>query len=143
MSATVHQLSLFLENRPGQMIEPCQLLAEAGIDIRAMTLVDTERFGILRMIVSDWRQGEKILKEAGFVVTATEVLAVEVSLKSSDFIRALQLLAGNDISIEYLYAFATSRDQPAIIVFRVSDTAGAVKVLSEAGIRMLAEADLV
>jgi hypothetical protein len=75
----IHQLSLFLENRPGQMAPPCKLLAGAGINIRTLTLADTERFGILRMIVSDWQRSRSLLEDAGYLVNVTEVVAVEVA----------------------------------------------------------------
>ncbi len=74
----IHQLSLFLENTPGALVEPCRLVSEAGIDVRTLTLADTERFGILRMIVSDWEKGKALLQAAGFVVNVVEVVAVEV-----------------------------------------------------------------
>ena len=74
----IHQLSLFLENQPGQMIEPCRLLASAGIDIRTLSLADTRQFGILRLIVPDWRNAAVLLQNAGYVVNVTEVVAIEV-----------------------------------------------------------------
>jgi hypothetical protein len=74
----IHQLSLFLENQPGQVLEPCRILARAGIDIRTLTLADTQRFGILRLILSDWQAGAKALRDAGFVTNVAEVAAVEV-----------------------------------------------------------------
>jgi hypothetical protein len=73
----IHQLSLFLENQPGQMIEPCRLLAGAGIDIRSLSLADTRQFGILRAIVSDWQATAKVLEDAGYVVNTTEVVVIE------------------------------------------------------------------
>ena len=74
----IHQLSLFLENKPGRLIEPCRLLAGAGIDMRTQTLADTAQFGILRMIVSDWESARAVLNQAGFVANIVEVVAVEV-----------------------------------------------------------------
>ena len=75
----IHQLSLFLENQPGQMLEPCRLPACAGIDIRTLSLADTRQFGILRVIVSDWNNAAALLQNAGYVVNVTEVVAVEVA----------------------------------------------------------------
>ncbi len=75
----IHQLSLFLENKPGQMLGPCRTLASSGVNIRTLTLADTERFGILRLIVSDWQKARRVLQEAGYVVNVTEVVAVEVA----------------------------------------------------------------
>ena len=74
----IHQLSLFLENSPGKSLEPCRLLSDAGVNIRTLTLADTQQFGILRLIVSDWERGRELLQAAGYVVNVTEVVAVEV-----------------------------------------------------------------
>ena len=74
----IHQLSLFLENSPGKAVEPCRLLARAGVNIRTLTIADTQQFGILRLIVSDWEKGRELLQQAGYVVNVTEVVAVEV-----------------------------------------------------------------
>ena len=73
----IHQLSLFLENSPGKAVEPCRLLARAGVNIRTLTIADTQQFGILRLIVSDWEKGRELLQQAGYVVNVTEVVAVE------------------------------------------------------------------
>ena len=75
----IHQLSLFLENKPGQMIQPCRVLADAGIGLHTLTLADTQQFGLLRLIVTDWEEGRKILEQAGYLVNVTEVVAVEVA----------------------------------------------------------------
>ena len=87
----IHQLSLFLENKPNQLTEPCRLLAEAGVDIRTLTLADTEQFGIFRLIVSDWERGAKVLQEAGYVVNVTEVVAVEVPDRPGGLVELLEV----------------------------------------------------
>ena len=74
----ITQLSVFAENKPRYIIAPCRLLADAGVEIRAISLAETLHFGVLRLIVSDWRKSAKLLEEAGYVVKPTEVLAVEV-----------------------------------------------------------------
>jgi hypothetical protein len=75
----IHQLSLFLENQPGKAVEPCRLLARAGVNIRTLTMADTQQFGILRLIVSDWERAGNCCEQAGYVVNVTEVVAVEVA----------------------------------------------------------------
>ncbi len=87
------------------MIAPCRLLAQAGIDIRTLSLADTQRFGILRMIVPDWEKAKALLEERGAVVKVTEVLAVEVPDRPGGLAEVLELFEGTGINIEYMYAF--------------------------------------
>ena len=101
----IHQLSLFAENKPGHIIAPCRLLAREGINIRALSLADTQRFGILRMIVSDWEKATAAAGEAGFVVKVTEVVAVEVADRPGGLAHDLGIFEGTAINIEYMYAF--------------------------------------
>ena len=98
----IHQLSLFLENKPSQLTEPCRLLSQAGIDIRTLTLADTERFGILRLIVSDWEKGSQLLQEAGYVVNVTEVVAVEVPDRPGGLADLLGGFENTGVNIEYM-----------------------------------------
>jgi hypothetical protein len=133
----IHQLSIFLENRPGQMIDPCRLLAKAGINIRTLTLADTERFGILRMIVSDWQQAQTLLQEAGYIVNVTEVVAVEVADKPGGLAGLLEVFEAGDINIEYMYAFTFGRQDRAVLIFRLNDPDAAIARMQAAGINVL------
>ena len=133
----IHQLSIFLENRPGQMIEPCRLLAKAGVNIRTLTLADTERFGILRMIVSDWQQAQALLQEAGYIVNITEVVAVEVADKPGGLTELLEVFEAGDINIEYMYAFTFGRRDRAVLIFRLNDPDAAIAHMQAAGINVL------
>jgi len=133
----IHQLSLFLENKPGQMIEPCRLLAGAGINIRTLTLADTERFGILRLIVSDWQQARKLLQDAGYIVNVTEVVAVEVDDRPGGLAGLLDTFQAGNINIEYMYAFTFGRENRAVLIFRFNDPDGAIALLQAAGINVL------
>src|SRR5512140_3090589 len=101
----IHQLSLFLENKPGSLVDPIRLVSEAGIDLRTLTLADTERFGILRMIVSDWEKAKSLLQSAGFVVNVVEVVAVEVPDRPGGLAELLTVFEGPDVNIVYMYAF--------------------------------------
>ena len=138
----LHQLSLFLENKPGQLTEPCRLLAQGGINIRTLTLADTEEFGILRLIVSDWEKGAGLLQEAGFVVNITEVVAVEVPDRPGGLAELLGVFEKTAINIEYMYAFTFGRGDTAIMIFRFNDPDAAIRQLQAAGINVVGSAEV-
>ena len=129
----IHQLSLFLENKPGQLTEPCRLLAQAGINIRTLNLADTEEFGILRLIVSDWQTGARLLEEAGYVVNVTEVVAVEVPDRPGGLAELLAVFDKTEINIEYMYAFTFGRGDTAVMIFRFDKPDAAIERLQLAG----------
>jgi len=132
----IHQISLFLENQPGQLIEPCRVLSRAGIDIRTLTLADTQLFGILRLIVSDWEAGAKVLREAGYVINLTEVVAVEVPDRPGGLDELLELLQGSRINIEYMYAFTFGGDK-AVLIFRFDEPDRAIELLKGSAINVI------
>ncbi len=136
----IHQLSLFLENKPGQMAPPCRLLAGAGINIRTLTLADTQRFGILRLIVSDWRRGRELLEQAGYAVNVTEVVAVEVGDRPGGLAALLETLDGAGINVEYMYAFTFGREDRAVLVFRFDQPDAAIDLLRDNGVAVLSDA---
>jgi hypothetical protein len=138
----IHQLSLFLENKPGEMIEPCRVLAEAGIGIHTLTLADTEQFGLLRLIVSDWEQGRALLEQAGYLVNVTEVVAVEVADRPGGLAELLELLEGSGINIEYMYAFTFGREGKAVLIFRFDHPDAAIGRLRAEGINVVEDVEL-
>lgn len=138
----IHQLSLFLENKPGQMNQPCRLLAEAGVGIRTLTLADTQRYGILRLIVSDWQKARDLLQEAGYVVNTTEVVAVEVSDRPGGLGDLLDLMQGAGVNIEYMYAFTFGRENRAVLIFRFDRPDDAIEHLRAAGLNVLADVEV-
>jgi hypothetical protein len=138
----LHQLSLFLENKPGQLTDPCRLLARAGINIRTLALADTERFGILRMIVSDWEKARTVLQDAGYVASATEVVAVEVADRPGGLAAVLDILNGHGVNIEYMYAFTFGRHDQAILIFRFDKPDQAIEQLGRAGINVVDDVEL-
>jgi hypothetical protein len=133
----IHQLSLFLENRPGQLAEPCRILRRAGIDIRTLTLADTHDFGILRLILADWQRGMAALEEAGYVTNITEVVAVEVPDRPGGLAELLDALDGTGVNIEYMYAFTFGHDDRAVLIFRFDQPDAAIGHLQAAGINIL------
>jgi len=138
----LHQLSIFSENKPGHMTAPCRLLAREGIDIRALSLADTERFGILRIIVSDWQRGKELLEKSGAVVKVTEVLAVEVPDHPGGLADVLEAFVGTAINIEYMYAFPFVRGEKAVLIFRFDKPDAAMARLEERGFHVLSSGAL-
>jgi hypothetical protein len=138
----IHQLSLFLENSPGKAVEPCRLLARAGVNIRTLTLADTQQFGILRLIVSDWEKGRELLQAAGYVVNETEVVAVEVEDRPGGLAGLLETIEPSGVNIEYMYAFTFGREDRAIMIFRFDRPDVAIEQLRAAGVNVLPDVDL-
>jgi len=138
----IHQLSLFLENKPSQLTEPCRLLAGAGIDIRTLTLADTEKFGILRLIVSNWEKASHLLQEAGYVVNVTEVVAVEVPDRPGGLAHLLEVFENTDTNIEYMYAFTFGRGDTAVLIFRFDNPDAAIERLRAAGVNVVGSSEV-
>jgi hypothetical protein len=130
----IPQLSLFVENKPGHMIVPCRLLADAGISIVTLSLADTGQFGILRLIVRDWQRAREVLESAGWVVAVTEVLAIEVADQPGGLVELLGLFDKAGINVEYMYAFTAKLGNRAVLVFRFDDLDAAISALTRAGI---------
>ncbi|MCW5976985.1 MAG: hypothetical protein KIT09_02860 [Bryobacteraceae bacterium] len=130
----IHQLSLFLENKPGHLAEPCRLLARENINIRALALADTSQYGILRLIVSDWEKAAALLREAGYAVKVTEVLAVEAPDRPGGLAHLLEIFENSPINIEYMYAFPFDRSERAVMIFRFDNPEAAIALLKAAGI---------
>jgi hypothetical protein len=139
----LQQLSLFLENRPGTLREPIEVLAAAGIDLLTMSLADTTQFGILRFIVADPERAKRILQEAGMVVRMTEVVPVEVENKPGGLARALAAIEEAGLGVEYMYDFgAASGGGKAAIIFRFEDPDAALTALKAAGVRVFSGEEL-
>ncbi len=137
------QLSLFLENRPGQLRAPCEMLAAAGIDLLTMSLADTAQFGILRFIVRDPEHARQVLEQAGMVVKVTEVVPVEVENRPGGLAEVLARIEEAGLGVEYMYDFgAASRGGKAAIIFRFEDPDRALAALKAAGVRILAGEEL-
>ena len=139
----VHQLSLFLENRPGTLKIPVQSLAEAGINLAALCLADTSDFGILRLIVQDWPRARSVLEKAGCVVSVTEVLALDVADTPGGLGAILEILEEAKLEIEYMYAFSGGAPgAKAALIFRFQDPDGAIRALERNGINIIAPVQL-
>lgn len=133
----VEQISIFLENKSGRLAEVTKILADADINIRALSLADTSDFGILRLIVNDTEKAKTILKEHGFTVGKNEVIAVEVPDRPGGLAGILDALKGKDVNVEYMYAFVERSGENAIIIFRFDEIEKAIDALQSAGVRIL------
>jgi len=140
---TISQLSVFVENKQGSMSGIAEVLAEAGIDIRALTIADTTDFGILRLIVRNPEEAKKVLQEKNFVVTINQVVGVEVPDKVGGLARVLRILDDALINIEYMYDFLAIKQEKAYIIIRVENNAKTVELLEKNGIHCIKDSDIV
>ena len=140
--SNARQISVFLENKPGQLAAVMKLIKDSGINVRALSLADTRDFGILRMIVNDTDRTLSRLKSSGYVATANEIIAVSVPDKPGQLSRIVDILAAGNVNIEYLYAFTGKSDRSVSFVIRVDDSDQASATLEDAGIIQLTENDI-
>ncbi len=133
----IKQISVFIGNKKGRLAMVTEVLEKEKIDIRALSLADTEDFGMLRMIVDDPEKCASILKRHDFVVQETDVIAVEVEDTPGGLHRILKIFDDNDINIEYVYAMVEKRKNAAAVIFRVENNQRAIQVLEQHGIGLI------
>ncbi len=131
------QISIFLENKTGRIAEVTSILAEAGVNIRALSLADTSDFGVLRLIVSDNQKAGDVLKNQGLTVSKTRVLAVEVEDKPGGLHKILDIMHKSGLNIEYMYAFVQQSGNNAVMIFRFDKVDDAARVLQENNITII------
>ena len=139
---TIKQLSVFIENKPGMMVAVTEALGKASIDIRALSLADTQDFGILRTIVNDTDEAMRVLKASGHLAQTTDVVAVKIGDAPGKLSAALHALNVAGVNVEYLYAFLARTPRHAYVVLRVADNDKASAILEDAGFHMVSEADI-
>lgn len=135
----IKQISIFLENKSGQLAEAAEFLKKNNIDLRALSIADTAEFGILRIIVDAPEATLSLLKEEGYACTVTDMLAVQIKDAPGGLAEAVSILAENGISVEYSYAFPTLNPETALLIFRVEDNAAAESALKKAGFCVLGQ----
>ncbi len=138
----VKQISVFLENKSGRLAGITKTLGDHNINIRALSIADTTDFGILRLIVGNPEEAIGILKTEGFTVSETDVIAVEIPDKPGGLSEILQFLDIVKINIEYMYAFVGKSNEKAVVVFRVEDVDGAIRLLQQKGVSLLSAAQI-
>lgn len=139
---TIKQVSVFAENRSGGILDVIQALGKAGIDIRALSVADTQGFGILRLIVDDVEKAKAVLTENGSIFSITDVVGVKVPDSPGGLSQVLSLMADHQINVDYLYAFVSVSGSSAYVVLRIQDNAQAIQVLTENGIELVTEKDI-
>lgn len=138
----VKQISAFVENKPGQLAKFTDVLTKHGIDMRALSLAETEDFGIVRIITDDSYKTACVLKDEGYIFSITPVIAVEIPDVPGGFNKVLHLLNDKGINIEYTYAFTARKQDVAYMIFRVTDNDAAAEILTDNGIRLLTLEDI-
>jgi hypothetical protein len=138
----VEQLAVFLENKSGRLAEIASILAAAGINIRALSVADTADFGILRLIVDKTEEAQQSLKDEGFTVRKTEVVAVEVEDRPGGLAEVLSAIQLAALNVEYMYAFPGKNANNSVIIFRFEDPDGAIGTLQDSGVSVLSNGEV-
>ncbi|WP_304124748.1 acetolactate synthase [Methanosphaera cuniculi] len=138
----VNQLSIFLENKEGRILNILDIIEELGINIRALSLADTSEFGILRLIVTEPVRVKDELENKGFIVKITKVIAVSITDEPGGLNQVLRLLDENKINLEYLYAFIEQKTYNAIVILKLEDMEKALKVLKEGNANIIDSSEL-
>ena len=138
----LRQISIFLENKQGILAAVTQNLSDAGVNIRALALADTERFGILRIIADNTEAAVNALRNAGVTAKVSEVVGVEVPDRAGGLAEILSLFEKSAVSLEYMYAQVQGRDDKAVLIMKLAPQQRAVEALSSAGMQLVSEDDL-
>ena len=133
----VRQVSVFLENKRGSLARVCGVIGSHGIDVLALSIAETDNFGICRMVLKDTDEGVRVLREAGYTVREGSVLVVSVPDRPCGLADVLRYMEKEDISVEYLYSFVRNAGYDALIIFKVSDSKTAKRILEENKINVL------
>ena len=138
----IKQLTVFIQNKKGTVVSVTDILSKNNINLRALSIAETQDFGILRLIVNDATAAEAVLTENGYLIKVIDVVGVKIGDEPGKLTAALDVLDKADINVEYLYAFMARTEKHAYVVLRVEDNAVAEKALTDAGFKMISEADI-
>lgn len=138
----IKQLTVYVENKKGAMVSVTDVLSKNNVNIRALSIAETQDFGILRLIVNDEETAMKALQEKDYLVKAINVVGVKIGDAPGKLTAALNVLDKANINVEYLYAFMARTEKHAYVVLRVEDNAAAEVVLEDAGFHLITEADI-
>ena len=138
----INQITIFLENKAGALLDVTKLLSNSSVDLRAINIAETADYGLLRLITADNKQAEKVLKEENLIFTETPVLAVAIDDKAGALTDLLEIFAKNDINVHYMYSIFGSQDGKAYMIMQISDIEKATAVLAENNILTAEPRDL-
>jgi hypothetical protein len=136
------QISIFLENRKGRLYDVCSLLGKNKINIRALTVAETEEFGVLRIVVDKPEKATQVLKKSGFVANLTDIVAVEVGDKPGGLAAILKIISQNNVNVEYVYGFVEKKTEKALLVFRFEEPDKAIAILKKNRISVVGKKDI-
>ena len=139
---TIPQISVFLENKAGQLADITGVLSDNQVNMRAINIAETADYGVLRLIVDDATKATSILLEQGFILTRTPVVGVAVPDTPGGLSKVLSVISTAGIDVEYMYSVFGQRDGKACMIFRVADTDGLTEVLDKNGIGTIAGEEL-
>ena len=138
----IKQLTVFVQNKKVTVVSVTDILSKNNINLRALSIAETQDFGILRLIVNDEKAAEAVLAENGYLIKVIDVVGLKIGDEPGKLAAALDVLDKADINVEYLYAFMARTEKHAYVVLRVEDNSVAEKVLTDAGFKMITEADI-
>lgn len=138
----IKQLTIFVQNKKGTVVSVTDILSKKNINLRALSIAETQDFGILRLIVNDEKTAEAVLLENGYLIKVIDVVGVKIGDEPGKLTEALDVLDKADINVEYMYAFLANTDKNAYVVLRVEDNKHAEDALSAAGFELVTEADI-
>ena len=138
----IKQLTVFVQNKKGTVVAVTDILAKNNVNLRALSIAETQDFGILRLIVNDVETAKKVLSENGYLIKVIDVVGVKIGDQPGKLTSALDVLDKADINVEYLYAVMARTERHAYVVLRVEDNAVAEAALTAAGFKMISEADV-
>lgn len=138
----IKQLTVFIQNKKGAVASVTKTLSENNINLRALSIAETQDFGILRMVVNDNQAAEKVLTENGYLIKNIDVVGVKIGDEPGQLTSALSILDYAGINVEYLYAFMARTEKHAYVVLRVEENKEAESVLAEAGFKLITQADV-
>ena len=138
----IKQLTVFVQNEKGSVVTVTDILSKNQVNLRALSIAETEDFGILRLIVNDEKTAESVLREHGYIIKVIDVVGVKISDEPGKLSEALGVLDAQNINVEYLYAFMARTEKHAYVVIRVEDNEVAEDALKNAGFKLIAESDI-
>ena len=139
---SIKQISVFVENKPGRLLDVIEVLGGSDIDIKAISLADSSDFGIVRLICENPESAYKVINNSGFTASLTEVLAIAISDKPGSLAKVLRVLKESSINIEYMYGFSAKMKDHAVIIMKVSNLEETIKCCISNNVQILSENDI-
>jgi hypothetical protein len=138
----IKQISIFVENKPGRLLDVVEVLGNSNIDIKAISLADSSDFGIVRLICENPESAYEVINNSGFTASLTEVLAIAISDKPGSLANVLRALKESNVNIEYMYGFSAKTKDHAVMIIKVSNLEETIKCCISNNVQVLSENDI-